>query len=186
MTWRDEAERVLDGARIDVYAMDLAGRGGASHRREVVVSNDAVVVLPLLEAEPAAAGAGEPRVVLIRNERFAVGKTLLELPAGTLEPGEDPAVCAARELTEETGYAAERVEAMTCFYTSPGFCTERMHAYRATGLRFRGQDLDETERIEVEAMSWSEALACLRDGRIEDAKTIATLLFHACWPGVDA
>ncbi|MFW6059574.1 MAG: NUDIX hydrolase [Phycisphaeraceae bacterium] len=170
MAWQEQGERVLAGVRFDVYALELARRGGGSSRREVVVPADAVVVVPMLD---------DGRVALIRNERFAVGRSLLELPAGTLEEGEEPAACAARELTEETGYVAARVEALTSFYTSPGFCTERMHAYVATGLRFEGQSLDETERIEVEPMALDAALRAVREGEVEDAKTIAALLFYA-------
>lgn len=183
MSW-NESDRLLEGARFDVYAFDLSGRDGGSHRREVVVSNDAVVVLPLLE-DSQGEGDTEPRVVLIRNERFAVGKTLLELPAGVVEAREDPSACAGRELTEETGYAANAIEPMTCFHTSPGFCTEWMHAFLATGLHYCGQRLEDTEDIQVEIMPWSETLACVRDGRIEDAKTIAALLWHAQFRRVD-
>ncbi|MEM8739758.1 MAG: NUDIX hydrolase [Planctomycetota bacterium] len=117
-------------------------------------------------------------VVLIRNERFAVRETLWELPAGTVEAGESPDDCAPRELTEETGYRAARVEKLTAFFPTPGFCTELLHAYRAEGLTQVGQALDETERITAHVVPWGEALAMVRDGTIRDAKTVATLLFH--------
>ncbi len=123
----------------------------------------------------------EPRVVLIRNERFTVGKTLWELPAGTVERGEELEATAGRELEEETGYAADRLTRLTAFYPTPGFCTERMTAYLAQGLTHRGQALDETENITVEAKSWGETMQMVRDGRIEDGKTIATLLYYACF-----
>lgn len=173
MTW-NENDRVLAGARFDVYALGYPRRDGGMTRREVVVPADAVVVVPILD---------DGRVVLIRNERFAVGKTLLELPAGTLEDGEEPAICAGRELTEETGYVAQRIEPLTSFYTSPGFCTERMHAYVAQGLTFEGQSLDETERIELAPMAFDAALSAVRHGDIVDAKTIAALLFYAQFKG---
>ncbi|MEX0886970.1 MAG: NUDIX hydrolase [Phycisphaeraceae bacterium] len=163
------AEKVFAGARFDVFALQRPTRSGASERREVVVPSDAVVILPLLD---------DGRVVLIRNERFAVGQTLWELPAGTLEAGEEPAGCAARELREETGYDAAGVEAMLSFYMSPGFCTEQMHAFRATGLSFVGQQLDETERIEAEVVAIDDVLAMIHDGRIVDAKTVAVVLYH--------
>lgn len=169
-----QAERLLEGVRFDVYAVGYPKRSGGHKRREVVVPADAVVILPLLD---------DDTVVLIRNERFAVNQTLWELPAGTLEPGENPDLCAARELQEETGYAADRVDRLTEFYTTPGFCTEKMTAYRATGLRFAGQDLDETERIETQTLSLDEAAAMVRDGRIRDGKTIATLLYHLQFGG---
>lgn len=161
-------------ARFDVYDVTLAGRGGESIQRQLVATADSVVILPLLDATP-----GAEAVVLIRNERFAVGKALWELPAGTLEAGEDPGVCAGRELVEETGYRADALERLTGFHPTPGFVTEFMHAYRATGLTHVGQDLDPNEQIEVEAMPLARALDLVRDGEVMDAKTIAVLLWQA-------
>lgn len=172
----ENATKVYDGARFDVVALSLPKRGGGTMARQVVRPADAVVILPLLDATP-----GSETVVLIRNERFAVDQTLWELPAGTLEAGEDPAACAGRELIEETGYEADGVTELLSFYPSPGFCTEKLTAFRATGLTFRGQDLDETERITVEPTPMAEALAMVKDNRIRDAKTIATLLYHAAF-----
>lgn len=166
----DNATKVYTGARFDIVELSLPKRGGGEMTRQVVAPADAVVILPLLDPET---------VVLIRNERFAVDQTLWELPAGTLEAGEDLAVCAGRELAEETGYEAKAMERLLSFYPSPGFCTEKLTAFRATGLTFRGQDLDETERITVEPTPLAEALAMVKDNRIRDAKTIATLLYHA-------
>ncbi len=134
-----------------------------------MVTPPAVVILPLLDPET---------VVLIRNERFAVGQTLWELPAGTLEPDEDPVACAARELTEETGYRCETMMQLIDFYPSPGICTERMHAYLAQNLTHVGQDLDENERITVEVVALQKAMGMIKDNTIRDAKTIATLLFY--------
>lgn len=162
-------QRVLDGVRFDVIAVDLAKRSGGTKRREVVVPPDAVVIVPVLD---------DGRLVLIRNTRFAIDETLWEIPAGTLEPDEDPAQCAGRELIEETGYAAQSLTKLIDFYTSPGFCTERMTAYLAEGLTHHGQQLDETEKIEVEPVTLNEALAMLRDNRIADGKTIAALLHY--------
>lgn len=164
-----EAETVYQGVRFAVRRLELQGRDGGALTREVVVPSDAVVILPLLD---------EQTVVLIRNERFAVDQTLWELPAGTLEAGEDPATCAGRELAEETGYRADTLEPLTAFYPTPGFCTELLTAFRATRLTHVGQDLDANERITPEPTPMAEALAMVRDGRIRDAKTIATLLYH--------
>ncbi len=142
---------------------------GVVHR-ELVVHPGAVVILPLAE---------DGTVVLIRNYRFAVGCELLELPAGTLEAGEEPIACAARELEEETGYRAERIVPLARFYTSPGFTDERMHAFVATGLSRTEQRLDATEQIRVETMPLSGALAATLDGRIVDGKSIAALhVYH--------
>ncbi|MEM9417819.1 MAG: NUDIX hydrolase [Planctomycetota bacterium] len=174
-----ETEIVHQGVRVTFRGIDLPKRGGGTHRREIVEAADAVVVLPLI-----ADGAGEgfdfegPGVVLIRNERFAVKDTLWELPAGTVERGESPDDCAPRELIEETGYQAQRVEKLAEFFPTPGFCTELLHAYRAEGLTYVGQDLDETEIIIAQAVAWDEAMKMVRDNTIRDAKTIATLLYH--------
>lgn len=163
------AQRLLQGARFDVYKVPYPTRSGGQHDREVVVPANAVAILPLLD---------DDTLVLIRNERPSVRQTLWEIPAGTLEDGEDADACAARELVEETGYAAATLRPLTRFYTTPGFCTEQMHAYLATGLTFQGQDLDETEKIESYQVPLDEALQMARDGRIIDGKTIATLLYY--------
>lgn len=163
------SQRVFQGVRFDVHAVEEAGRDGRRHRREVVVHPGAVVVLPL---------ADRHHVVMIRNERFAVGATLWELPAGTLERGEDPAVCAGRELLEETGYRAGLIVPLTNFYTSPGICTERMWAYLARDLVLRGQELDQTEKITVALLPLARAMRMMESGEIRDGKTIATLLFY--------
>ncbi len=160
---------LFHGVRFDVRGVELSQRSGGTIRREVVVPASAVVMLPMLD---------DKTVVLIRNERFAVGQTLWELPAGTLEAGEDPALCAARELLEETGYAGAEVTRLIEFYPSPGFCTELLTAYLARDLTFRGQDLDETERITTEAVALDQSIQMVRDNRIRDAKTIATLLYY--------
>ena len=138
--------------------------------REMVVHPGAVTLLPLL---------GDDRIVLIHNYRFTVGRELLELPAGTLEPPEPPIACAARELEEETGYVAARLEPIGEFYTTPGFTTERMYAFAAYDLKATSQKLEPTEQIRIEIMPLAEALEATVDGRIVDTKTIATLhMFH--------
>jgi ADP-ribose pyrophosphatase len=130
---------------------------------------DAVVVLPLVD---------DQTVVMIRNERFAVGEVLWELCAGTLEKGEEPLLCAGRELIEETGYEAGRIDKLLEFYTCPGICTERMHAFLARDLTAVGQNLEDNERIEVEVMSLARSMQMIRSGEIRDGKTIATLFYY--------
>ena len=119
------------------------------------------------------------RVALVRQWRHATGGALLEIPAGTLEPDEAPATTARRELAEEVGLsAASWVEGPT-FYTAPGFCTELMHLYLATGLTEATADADDDEQLEPSWMSLDDALAAIDDGRIEDAKSIAAIgWFH--------
>ncbi|MEM6458990.1 MAG: NUDIX hydrolase, partial [Planctomycetota bacterium] len=152
-----DSDIIHRGVRVTLRRATLPGSDHATHEREVVEAADAVVVLPLLD---------DGRVVMIRNERFALKETLWELPAGTVEPGEPQEVTAARELAEETGYRAARVERLTDFFPTPGFCTERLHAYRATGLTEVGQSLDATERIVPHVVGWSEAMEMVRDGAV--------------------
>ncbi|MEX0742431.1 MAG: NUDIX hydrolase [Phycisphaeraceae bacterium] len=162
-------ERVFEGTKFAVDVVDLVGRSGDTLHREIVVHSGAVVILALTADE---------ELVLIRNQRFAVGKEIYELPAGTLEAGEDPADCAGRELLEETGYRADTIKQLTSFYTTPGICNERMHAFLATGLHHEGQQLEDGEHITVETIPRKRVLEMIQNGEIEDAKTIAMILFQ--------
>lgn len=149
-----------EGSRIDLYTVN---------HREAVIHPGAVIILPLLSATD---------VILIRNERFVVDDTLWELPAGTLEPGESPLETASREVIEETGYRSTRLAPLLEFYTTPGFCNEKMYAFVANDLEFVGQQLDETEKITAEPLSWEKIMEMIRQGVIKDGKTIAVLLYY--------
>lgn len=139
-------------------------------QRDMVDHPGATLILPVLS---------ETEIVVIRNYRFAVGQELIELPAGTLEDGEPPIECAARELEEETGYVAGDLEPLCEFYTSPGFTNERMYVFVARNLTKKEQKLEATEQIRVETMTLDEALAATTTGRILDGKTIAALhVYH--------
>ncbi len=144
----------------------MNGRG-ETVEREVVRHLGSVVVLPLLD---------DGRVVMIRNFRVSVERELLELPAGTREPGEEPGVCAVRELEEETGYTAATMEILCRFHLSPGMTDERMHGFVARGLRPSVQRLEIDEAIRPTIMSIPEVLGRMDSGEIEDAKTIAVVL----------
>jgi len=165
----ENSQKVFNGIRFDVHAIELEGTSGKPLQREAVVHPGAVVILPIVDPK---------NIVLIRNERFAVDEILWELPAGTLEPNEPPEVTAKRELLEETGYECQHLTAMPPFYTTPGYCTEIMYAYVATGLSFRGQELEDSEKIEVEILHWKDVLQLIKSGEIRDGKTIATLLYY--------
>ncbi|MEM9296213.1 MAG: NUDIX hydrolase [Planctomycetota bacterium] len=171
---RAPGEVVYRGVRFDVrravFPPPPEAPQAPSHVRDTAVPRDAVVILPLLE---------DDTVVLIRNRRLAITRTLWEIPAGTMEDGEDPLQTAHRELVEETGYRAQHMKPVGRFFPTPGFCTERLHAFVATGLTPARQSLDEHERITVHPTPWEQALQMARDGVIEDAKTLATLLHHA-------
>jgi ADP-ribose pyrophosphatase len=139
------------------------------HVREIVRHPGAVVILPLLD---------DGRIGFVKNYRVAVNKTLIELPAGTLEPGEDPAECARRELAEETGYRAGRIEHLLTFCMSPGILDERMHLYLASQLKPGPMALEAGEDIQPLVCSWDEALDMAQRGEIEDAKTLVALLYY--------
>lgn len=158
------ATQVFKGSRFQVYTLKHEG-----HTREMINHPGAVVILPILDAE---------HIILIRNDRFAVGEALWELPAGTLEEGEHPSETASRELREETGYISQHITPLTSFYSSPGICNERMFTYYATDLLEGKQDLDETERISVVPFKWDDVMKMLKDGQLRDAKSIAALLYY--------
>ena len=162
-------ELVYKGRVAEVHKVGVRMPDGRVVQRDFIHYGGAVVILPVLP---------DGSIVLIRNYRFAVEETLWELAAGMLEAGEDPAAGAARELAEETGYSAGRIEALGRFYTGPGTCDERMHAFLATQLTAGGQDLEAYEQIEVEVHPEAEVRAMVADGRIHDAKTIVALALY--------
>jgi ADP-ribose pyrophosphatase len=165
-----EKQVIFDGKKLRLELHHLEDtESGRRYKREVVIHPGAVVILGLLTNR---------QVLLIRNRRYAVGETLLELPAGTLEKNEDPMNCAGRELLEETGYLAGRLKPIGTYFTSPGILSEKMYAYAAYDLQERKTALEEGEEIEVEPTAFGEALRMIGDGRIQDAKTIATLLMY--------
>ncbi len=117
------------------------------------------------------------RLLLVRQYRHPAGRSLLELPAGTLDPGESPESCAERELQEETGYRPARLERLGGFYTAPGYCSEYLHVFLASDLIESRLEGDE-EAINLEPTPLEEALRLVAVGEIEDAKTAAALLLY--------
>jgi ADP-ribose pyrophosphatase len=137
--------------------------------REVVVHPGAVVILPVME---------DGRVLMIRNYRYSVQQVLIELPAGTLEKGEDPMNCAGRELLVETGYLANKLQRIGSFFSSPGILTEKLYAFAAYHLEKKVAALEEDEEIEIMPVLFDDALKMIDTAEIMDAKTIATLLMY--------
>jgi ADP-ribose pyrophosphatase len=126
---------------------------------------------------------GEPRVLLVRQYRYAVDGWLLEVPAGKLDAGEDPADCARREVEEETGYRPATVEPLGWIFSTPGFCDERIWLFLARGLEPTRQRLEDDEVLEVEPLAWGEALQRARSGELTDAKSVCALLRAAARVG---
>ncbi|MFQ5927739.1 MAG: NUDIX hydrolase [Terriglobia bacterium] len=154
------------------------GRWRASRRRpvvrEIVVHAGSVAVLPLL---------GDGRILLVRQYRHAAGKFLWELVAGHIESGEKPRAAARRELREETGYTARRLELLLEFYPTPGLLTEKMYLYQASGLRAGAAQPEEDEAVEVRAFRPAELRRLLRQGRVRDAKALVALLLGGAGAG---
>ena len=153
------------GRRIRVRVDEIERADGHRATREIVEHPGAVAIL---------AWDGE-RLAMVRQWRHATGQELLEIPAGTLEPDEPPMETARRELAEEAGLAATRWEEGPRFFTAPGFCTELMHSYLATGLSSATAEADADEQIELTWMSLGDVTRAIDGGEIMDAKTIAAV-----------
>lgn len=166
------SRHVFQGRLLTVRVDDVLLENGQQATREIIEHPGAVGIIALH-------GQGsEQRIALVRQFRQAAGQSLLEIPAGTLEPGEKPLACAQRELLEETGLAAHRWTHLQTFYTAPGFCTEKMWLYLAqeTQLASHSQAAAD-EQIEVCFCTRPEAVQMLRTGQFQDAKTLVGLLW---------
>ena len=158
---------VYSGGHIQVREDRIIEPAGHECSREIVVHPGAVCVV----ARPT-----PDEVILIRQYRHAASRHLVEIPAGTLHPGEDPRECAIRELEEEAGYLAATMVERGRFWTTPGFTTEFMYLYEATNLTKTQINPDDDEVIEVDIVPRSKALQMIDDGQIQDAKSILGLL----------
>lgn len=157
---------IFQGAIFDVRT-DTIREGDVEYERDIVVHKGSAVIVPVFE---------DGTVALVRQYRHAAGEYLLEVPAGSLEDGEDPLEAAKRELEEEIGVVAEHIEKLCEFYVSPGFVTEKMHLYLATNLTKTKQNLDDNEIIEVLRFTFDELNEMIANGRIQDAKTMIGIL----------
>lgn len=161
------SERIYNGRVINLRVDTVALPGGQHYKREIVEHRGAVAIAAL---------DAEGDVLLVQQFRKAAGRQLLELPAGTLEPGEDPLRCARRELEEETGFRARQWERLAAFYTSPGFSTELLHLYLARDLEAGRAANEVDEHLQLVKMSVADARRMIDTGEICDAKTIVGIL----------
>ena len=160
-------DTLLKGRIFDVNRLVVKLPDGKEALRDVVRHPGAVAIVALTE---------DGRICLVRQYRASLGRVTVEIPAGKLDPGEDPLVCAHRELLEETGLEAERMAFLTTVATAVGFCDELIHIYMATGLHFAASDPDDDEFINVDLVPLSELIDAVLDGRIEDVKTVVGAL----------
>lgn len=165
----DQFETLLETTRFQVVKQTVTRPDGRTASVSYVVHPGSVAILPLVD---------DHHLCLIRSRRLTVGQTLIEVPAGTREPGEPPLETARRELEEETGYRAAKWEELVQIYASPGILSERMHIYVARGLTPGEPRREANEEIENLVLSWDEALAMLDRGEIVDGKTIIALLAY--------
>ncbi len=161
---------IYEGRVIKLRVDEVEVKEGLNVRREVVEHPGAVVILPI---------DNEGRILWERQYRYAANRYLMELPAGTLEPGEDPEECARRELIEECGFAGAEWSLLGRYFSAPGFCTEYMHCFLATDLTPAYAAGDEDEDIEVVPLTLEESLALIDSGQVEDAKSLAALMLYS-------
>jgi ADP-ribose pyrophosphatase len=160
------SEQIYSGKVLKLNLDTVALPNGRTTKLEILRHPGASAVVPLKD---------DGRVVLIRQLRHAVGGFIYEIPAGKLDPQEDPRDCAARELEEEIGYHAGSLELLTSIWTAPGFTDEVIHIFQGTNLQQGKQNLDQDEVLEIVEWSLDEAMAKIQDGTIRDAKTIIGL-----------
>jgi len=159
-----ESQHVYRGRAIHMRVDSVVKPNDKETTREVVEHVDCVVILPI---------DSKGNVLLVRQFRHAVGKELLELPAGSIDPGETPEQAAVRELREETGYKPGKLERLGGFYAAPGYCTEYLHFFRATQFEKSPLTAEDTDEIEVVPISPADVAGLVASGQICDAKTIA-------------
>ena len=161
---------VSKGTIIDYYKDEMLVPNGHTGMWDHIEHKGAAAALSILD---------DGRILMVRQYRNSIERDTLEIPAGGLNPGEDPADAAARELREETGYVAGKVEKLLSLYTTVAFSNEKIHIYKATELKKDKQHLDEDEFVDVESYELDELIAMIKEGKIEDSKTIAAIMLYA-------
>lgn len=161
------SEKVYQGRVFDVF-LDKIRDGDIEYERDVVTHNGSAVIVPVFV---------DKTVALVKQYRRAAQKYLYEIPAGSLDKNENPEAGARRELEEEVGVTAAKIEKLAEFYVSPGFLSEKMFVYLATDLTETAQNLEADEILEIEKFTFEQAFEMIRKNEIEDAKTIVGLIF---------
>lgn len=161
------SKQIFDGIVVKLFVDDIELPNGQKSIREVVRHSGAVCVIPITD---------EGEVVMVRQFRYPFGKVLLEIPAGKLEPGEDPLDAAKRELEEESGAVAENVDFMGELYTTVAFTDEKIYTYIATGLTFKEAHPDADEFVEVVKIPLGTLVDMVMNGEIKDSKTQVAIL----------
>jgi ADP-ribose pyrophosphatase len=161
------SEIIHQGRAITLRVDNLRSPDGRDVRYDVIVHHGSVILVPVDE---------NGKIYFVRQYRHAAGQDMLELPAGTIEPGESAEACAAREIREETGMEAASIREIGSFYLAPGYSTEFMHVFMATGLKHNPLEADLDEFLSLETLTVSEALAQAESGQLPDAKSLAALL----------
>ncbi len=162
-----DSKEVFSGRVVKLRVDRVRLPNGRESTREVVVHRGAVAAVPLIDSD---------RVIMVRQFRQAAGEALLEIPAGTLDPGEDPMDCVIRELEEEIGYHANRITPMFRSYLAPGYSSEMLHTFLAEDLVPTSSRSDEDEFIEIVEVPFNEAVEKILSGEIKDAKSICGIL----------
>lgn len=160
------SEKIYSGKIFDV-SLDRIREGEIEYEREIVSHDGSAVIVPVF---------ADKTVALVKQYRHAAGKYLWEIPAGSLEKDENPEEGARRELEEEVGATAGKIELLSEFYVSPGFLSEKMFVFLATELTETAQNLEADELIEIEKFTFERAFEMIRRNEIEDAKTIVGLI----------
>ncbi|GFI61704.1 methanol dehydrogenase activator [Clostridiales bacterium] len=164
-----KGEKVYNGKILKVFRDEVTMPNGKTASRETIEKNNASAIVPV---------DNDGNIIFVRQYRHAAKDTVLEIPAGTFEPGEDPYECAMRELEEEIGYKAEGLTYVNWTYASVGVCTEKIYLYIAEKLTKGKQNLDEDEFIEIERYSIDEAIEMTFNGSINDSKTVMGILAY--------
>ncbi|WP_232696227.1 NUDIX domain-containing protein [Brevibacillus daliensis] len=161
-----KTKQIFEGKVISLQVDDVELPNGNLAKREIVKHQGAVAVLPI---------SNDNKMIAVRQFRKPLERSIIEIPAGKLEKGEEPLECAKRELAEETGYTAKNITHISSFYTSPGFADELLHLYVAKDLTAGELNLDEDEFVEVLHLTLEEAKELHATGEIRDAKTVLAL-----------